>query len=308
MNPVVAVLQELQSVFSEFNCKIRGVGSREFHRWFKGEMEPTGESAQKVAFSMWDDLDLKNNSDAREKVFRKIESVIPNAPCHSWREDESFDRSAFGDWFFKLAVAGRGSGPNERFTLEAVVEVWSPERQAFLSVHDSNANPLCWESRVRVKVTCERSAYLCLIWIDSCGKATPLYPWQPGSWSEIVACKKETEVTLPKGNPGYWSLETPEGLETLVVASSNEELTADRLKSLERSWGGLKAQFPVDALIVGPPFEWLGQPESLRLNLNPGNKDPVLLRHQTVAQRLGLRFPYLKILSFKNRGKRQRSK
>ncbi len=67
-DPVVTILRELRPVFSEFNCKMRGVDSREFRRWFKGETEPTGESAQKVAFSMWDDLDLKNNAWTRSST------------------------------------------------------------------------------------------------------------------------------------------------------------------------------------------------------------------------------------------------
>jgi hypothetical protein len=314
-NPVVTILRELRPVFSEFNCKMRGMDSREFRRWFKGKAEPTGESAQKVAFSMWDDLDLKNNLDAREKVFGKIEAVIPNAPCHYWRTDEKFDRSAFGDWFFKLAEAGRGGGgPKEPLTFEAVEVLVAPpgaRQPADFKPVASNVLPVKAKQLLRIRITPSRPAYIYVLWITPLGIVETNFPWKLGFSDERrcddLAVEQEQrlaslELPLPPadGNLNAWSFDETRGLETLVALARDNALQPKERKEM---LGRLKAKFPAaDArsrIDPGPyPFELIPIRSRGIIYREVTLNNPVMTRHQTVAARLGLCYDAGQCLSF----------
>ncbi|MFO1512223.1 MAG: hypothetical protein U1F83_04805 [Verrucomicrobiota bacterium] len=315
MNPVVAILKELKPVFSELNRKMRGVDSREFRRWFKGKTEPSGESAQKVAFCMWDDLDLKNNSAAREKIFRKIESVVPDAPCHSWREDEKFDRSAFGDWFFRLADSWRGGGgPKEPLTLTTVEVLVAPlgaRQPADFTPVTSNVLPVKAEQLLRIRITPSRPAYIYVLWINTLGIVETNFPWKVGPSDECrcddLAVEQEQqlallELPLPSvvGSLKAWSFDKSRGWETLVALARENPLQSKERKEMLRR---LKAKLPAaDAksrISPGPhPFELIPIRtrgiNSVEVTLN----DPVLARHQTVAARLGPCYDAGQCLSF----------
>jgi len=107
---------------------------------------------------------------------------------------------------------------------------------------------------------------------------------------------------LPADSPGYWTIDTPEGLESVAVAANRKPLDVVTSRALNNIWSGLGARVSVDHLIPGPAFEWQGLPGSFRLSVNTKERDPVLRRVRTVAERLSLYFPYVKILSFVNRG------
>ncbi len=317
-DPVVTILRELRPVFSEFNCKMRGVDSREFRRWFKGETEPTGESAQKVAFSMWDDLDLKNNSNAREKVFRKIEAAIPNAPCQSWRLDEKFDRSTFADWFFKLAdVGNEGKDP---ITLEAVEVRVAPlgaRQPADFKLVAPDILPVKAKQLLRIRIKPSRPAFIYVFWITPGGTVETNFPWKPGPSEEFrcdeLAVEQEQRLasldlplTPAEGKLKAWSFDDTHGLETLLVLARDAALLPQgRKEMLGRLKVALPASDAISRIDPGPhPFDL---PDAIpirsrgivhrEVTLN----DPVLTRHQAVAARLGHCYDAGRCLSFLHR-------
>jgi serine/threonine protein kinase len=76
--------------------------------------------------------------------------------------------------------------PVERAALKGSIDVVVTEpgnpRRQLLRLHDPAARPLKMGDEVRVVADLNRPAYLYVLWIDTRGKALPVYPWREGEW------------------------------------------------------------------------------------------------------------------------------
>jgi serine/threonine protein kinase len=98
------------------------------------------------------------------------------------------------------------------------VEPRAPRRQG-LKLRDSNALPLTPKDCIRIEAQLNRPGYLYLFWIDSEGKAIPVYPWEPNQW-ENRPPKEEavSNLSLPPELDKCWDMQPGKsGMETLLL-------------------------------------------------------------------------------------------
>jgi hypothetical protein len=116
---------------------------------------------------------------------------------------------------------------------------------ARLRLTDLGALPLKPGDQFRIEATADRPAYLYLFWIDTEGKALPVYPWQPGEWDSRPAEERPVAaLELPQAaTKGYKISGDQPGMETLILVARTERLglTDEQI----RLWfAGLPAQRP----------------------------------------------------------------
>ena len=88
--------------------------------------------------------------------------------------------------------------------------------------------PLRPQDWIRVKAELNRPAYIYLIWIDSQGRASPVYPWKPGDWAGLPAKQSPTaRLSLPEAADEGWPIQGPGGMETLLLLAREEPLPQD---------------------------------------------------------------------------------
>jgi hypothetical protein len=96
-----------------------------------------------------------------------------------------------------------------------------------LSLQDLRALPLVPGDHIRIEATVEPAAYLYLFWINSAGKAEPLFPWE--EWKDVGLPrqeKPESKVSLPEeANQGFKFRTPGTGLETLLMLARSTPLT-----------------------------------------------------------------------------------
>ena len=181
-----------------------------------------------------------------------------------------------------------------------------------LSIKDPDARPLLPHDQVRVQAELNRPAYVYLVWIDSRGKAQPVYPWTNGRWSERAARQSPVErLSLPEEVGKYWKMQSNRaGMETLVLLARETPLPDD--VDLERFFDGLPPQ-PVEdpkALLFfdggkavdaeGDRRQAAGARRSRGPDLSaPAEAEyPVIRAQATLAGRLGSRFAVNRAVSF----------
>jgi serine/threonine protein kinase len=101
-----------------------------------------------------------------------------------------------------------------------------PIRQG-LRMNDPGARPMRPGDEVRVLIDLNRPAYAYLIWVDTDGKVTPMYPWIDGDWKRRSPEEKAAKFRLPQlnGRWGHWPMGPGKaGLETMVVLCRDEPL------------------------------------------------------------------------------------
>jgi hypothetical protein len=86
--------------------------------------------------------------------------------------------------------------------------------------------------RVRLKAVLTQPAYICLIWLDSGGKAFPLYPWNEASIvrgfaDPIPQQPPRAEVQSPVTESKGWRIDSHAGLETVLLLARHEPLPED---------------------------------------------------------------------------------
>ncbi|OAI46313.1 hypothetical protein AYO44_11470 [Planctomycetaceae bacterium SCGC AG-212-F19] len=188
------------------------------------------------------------------------------------------------------------------------VRVWEPanERRHGLRLNQRGALPLKPKDLIRIEAELNRPAYLYVFWIDSEGKAQPVYPWRPGRWDERPAREQpRARLSLPEGADAAWPMQAgPAGMETLVLLARNTPLPRD--VDLRAHFDGLaqpRWQHPQAAVwfengeVVqneterGPNFF-----EVMRVN------DPVMRTQLLLRERLCPLGEYLRAVSFTNEG------
>jgi serine/threonine protein kinase len=101
------------------------------------------------------------------------------------------------------------------------VTLWddaNPERRG-LKLADAGALPIKEHDAIRIDARLNRPGYLYVIWIDSDGRAEPVYPWKPGKWPERPAEEVPSQtLSLPTASGAGWPMGagTP-GMETLLL-------------------------------------------------------------------------------------------
>src|SRR5207245_639725 len=102
-----------------------------------------------------------------------------------------------------------------------VTEPGNPLRQE-LMLHQPGALPLRARMKMRIEAEVTRPAYLYLVYLDSRGEATPLYPWKQYDWKQRPA--EERQRRLVKEGP---MAESPSGIESLLLLVREERLPDD---------------------------------------------------------------------------------
>src|SRR5205823_5115100 len=121
-----------------------------------------------------------------------------------------------------VACEPQSSGGPEQQNAHVDIRVWRPGPDgaaARLRLTDSGALPMKPGDQFRIVATADRPAYLYLLWIDTEGKAMPVYPWQPGKWGiRPPEVQQATELELPPtAAKGYTITGDQPGMETLIL-------------------------------------------------------------------------------------------
>jgi hypothetical protein len=191
--------------------------------------------------------------------------------------------------------------PVPRASLDVLV--WNPAEPSRheLSIGQPGTAPLRRGDQVRVEARLSRPMYLYLVWIDSQGRASPLFPWPPGRWSERP--KKETpfdRVSLPEPINQGWPVEGPAGMETLVLLARNDPLPPDvHLAQLLADLPKQPARDPHAVLwfAEGRSIGKGGVSRGLALSDPKPIDDPQLKMQQLLWKRLGRYFPVQRAVS-----------
>src|SRR5207248_3229723 len=79
-----------------------------------------------------------------------------------------------------------------------------------------------------------------LVWITSRGEAQPLYPWEGFDWDRRRDDRKVSSLTLPLPDAdqplGGWPIDTPSGIETLVLMVSEIPFRGDSASTVREWW------------------------------------------------------------------------
>jgi serine/threonine protein kinase len=105
--------------------------------------------------------------------------------------------------------------------------VWDPENvnRRGIGIREAGALPLRKGDQIRLNVNLNEAAYLYLLWIDSEGTTSPIYPWAPGDWGSRPANEPMVKsLSLPEASDHGWPLEGAAGMETLVVLARKTPL------------------------------------------------------------------------------------
>jgi serine/threonine protein kinase len=191
--------------------------------------------------------------------------------------------------------------------IDVVMSRPNDARRQLLRLHDPAARPLKAGDEVRVETSLNRPAYQYIVWIDTQGKAAPVYPWIEGEWARRPKHEEAVkELHLPEGGLMWPMQPGPAGMETLVLLVREEPLPPD--VDLAALLAGLGAQTTSDLQAVG----WFqnGELVTREKDRAPSFKqvrasdNPVLRTQQVVQERVKGHFAYTRAVTFGNEGGR----
>jgi serine/threonine-protein kinase len=119
---------------------------------------------------------------------------------------------------------------------ELIVSVWSPDgvTKYGLKVGEPGSLPVRNEERLRAEARLNQPAHVYLLWIDSEGVVTPLYPWNTGSrivHKSLAAAPPEHSPQSVVQSPGAadagWRVLGKSGLDTILLLARRTPLRAD---------------------------------------------------------------------------------
>lgn len=183
-------------------------------------------------------------------------------------------------------------------------------RRQGLRLHDPDALPLTTRDWVRIEAELNRPAYVYIVWIDTEGVATPIFPWRHADWKQPQ--DKESprrKIQIPNAESVSPLTVTAPGIETVLLLARDEPLEpADYAK--------LAALFPKQPrnskISRQPRFAvWLEngtRPQektrgAIRPNIVAGVDDPEL-QIRAAMKRVRHLFPYSRAVMFGNTGKK----
>jgi hypothetical protein len=134
----------------------------------------------------------------------------------------------------------RGESP--RPTASSVVDafnvlVWSPQKEG-LPIGAKGALPIHNREQLTLEVKLNQPACIYLLWLDSEGNLSPLYPWNRGCVLDVKDLKgpiplvepsllAESPAVLKGERPRGWEMEGPKGFEALLLLVRRTPLPAD---------------------------------------------------------------------------------
>jgi hypothetical protein len=203
------------------------------------------------------------------------------------------------------------------------VLVWKQDVQRALRLLDGDVLPLSLADEVAVEVELNRPAYLYVIWINTEGKAQPIYPWRSGKWDELPAEEKPVDrLRRPSDLRAFWGLQQHSpgggaigvpivlskprpGMETLLLLVREGPWPAD--VDLRGLLSGLPKPAMQGALAAVCFEDWQVVQGEPRREPNffdvRRREDPVLETQRLLRERLGRYCSYSRAVSFANQGR-----
>jgi hypothetical protein len=179
-----------------------------------------------------------------------------------------------------------------------VTEPGNPRRQGLL-LHQPLALPLQAEMWMEIEAEVNRPAYLYVVYLDSNGKATPLFPWLEYDWRQRPA--EERRLRLYQKGP---LAPSPSGVESLLLLVRAERLPDD--VDLAALFAGLPRQ---NGLPDPRARAWFENGELVRhdrdrgpVRVGQGQEDAVLRTQALLRGKLRPLFPYTRAVCFAFQG------
>ncbi|MEK7675078.1 MAG: hypothetical protein AAB676_04475 [Verrucomicrobiota bacterium] len=247
-----------------------------------------------------------------DKAGRTIYQVTLNPCWNSAKFSVLVDGKPAADDYEKLAREIANAEAPIAPEADLDVWVWSDRQRRFVSAREPGALPVRFQTKLWVEATLYQPACCYLVWRSSHGQAHSLYPWQSLDFSGAVKDRPVSEVLrLPAAKKGAkrqtFFIDTPAGVETLVLLVRSRPMPAAELRSLKDL-----LSLPADGLAFGEAeyyrdFEWReadeapgGQP---KLGLAPWPVTDALDQfHQDLINRFKTRCALVQGLSFANAG------
>src|SRR5262249_27897592 len=131
-----------------------------------------------------------------------------------------------------LVILNRPAATTGPLTGELNVLIWAEHKRG-LRVQDWGALPVRNKEQVEVEVRLSRRAYAYLLWLDSEGVVTPLYPWNDGTkiiHKSLTTAppEKPAEAVLysPADQGTGWKVGGKSGLDTILLLARDAPLPA----------------------------------------------------------------------------------
>jgi hypothetical protein len=186
-----------------------------------------------------------------------------------------------------------------------------------LHLQDRRALPLGPRDWIRIEATVNRPAYLYLVWIDTDGRATPLWPWRSGAWTDRPAPEQpRVRLNIPDPESGKdimpLDLGSP-GVEALILLGRDAPLSPDENQTVRQAmtlrsarWATVPAAAELDVAVWLENGERVSD-ESTRAPIPDkaaSSGDPEIRIRELMG---GLRdiFPYTRAVCFGNRGRQE---
>jgi Ser/Thr protein kinase RdoA (MazF antagonist) len=204
---------------------------------------------------------------------------------------------------------------------ELDVRIWesrSPDPLKFVlagqrqGIRLPEAVPLTGRDWMRIEARLNRPAHLYVIWIDTEGKATPIYPWQDDDWTKRPPDQPaQDRLSLPEKAGELAPLAPgPAGIETVLLLARDTPLTDAENAALPGLFTGL-ARAEVTDLRAAAWFEdgqlltAQREPERgpIRIGQAQAGSDPVLQTQALLQTKLRSLFHYSRAVCFGNAGK-----
>jgi len=178
-------------------------------------------------------------------------------------------------------------------------------------LYEQGALPLKPADCLRIEATLGRPAYLYLVWLDSSGVATPLWPWAKSDWRNRPADRDRPRQTLSipaESATGHPLDPGPSGIESLLLLVRETPLPAGEDLSLRFAGQPKQAGLnPLQTRVAawfenGEPVR--DEPERVPINLNQTQAitDPLWRTRALLRDELQPLFPYTRAVCFAFRG------
>jgi hypothetical protein len=171
--------------------------------------------------------------------------------------------------------------------------------------------PLKAGDLLRIEASLNRPAYLYLVWLDSGGAATPLWPWANSDWGNRPADRDRPRQALnipPESDRGHPLQPGPSGIEALLLLARETPLPAG--EDLAKRFAGLPRQadlHPLRARVAawfedGEPVRDEPERAPINLGLTQAIEDPVWRARALLRDSLRPVFPYTRAVCFTFQG------
>jgi serine/threonine protein kinase len=173
-------------------------------------------------------------------------------------------------------------------------------------LHEKGVLPLREHDWVRIDAELNRPAFLYVIWLDSAGKATPIYPWRNENWRDRPDDERAVKrLALPGEDLDAAPLGgSPSGVESILLLAREERLPPAEDGALAAVFRGLPRQERLPDLRAAAWFERgeLVRDEedrgAMRIGQAEAVDDPVLRTQRLLRGQLGQMFSYTRAVCY----------